>query len=133
MSARGVLAGLKEFNNGRLKTFGDLWIQCKFDGAGIRIQFERAVPRVSRGQGRIAGELFVEAGLLCLRFICVSGLGGEQSGGAGQTMPDARAIIHAMAAKTTAITIKPTASPILSGKPSGFVFVGSFAIIRFPQ
>jgi hypothetical protein len=44
--------------------------------------------------------------------------------------PAALAAIHAIPLKTTAITIKPKAAPILSGKPSGFMFVGSPAIIH---
>jgi hypothetical protein len=43
--------------------------------------------------------------------------------------PAALAAIHAIPLKTKAITIKPQAAPIFSGKPSGFMFVGSPAII----
>jgi hypothetical protein len=43
--------------------------------------------------------------------------------------PAALAAIHPIPLKTTAITIKPKAAPILSGKPSGFMFEGSPAMI----
>jgi hypothetical protein len=58
----------------------------------------------------------------------VSDEGTDRSVGVGYRTPAARAAIHAIPLKTTVITAKPKVFPIFSGKPFGFVLVGSSVI-----